>query len=216
MSNKELNTVEQDSTENNSSLNQPGSRRKFFKKAALGAAITTIPSHSVWAGRLISGNMSGNVSGWAEENDLGVLSHGYFKKASRTELDSERLKTFSSVFGGEPIANSGHGSMPTGLTLLEVMQNNKINNVGSNKTGGPGNVNMQLAAMYLNAAFHGSYGIHWPVISSGLYNNLTEYAYDLYAQATALSPGAAVVGCQLDKIIHEYHVGSESLAIVCS
>jgi hypothetical protein len=66
MSNKELNSVEQDSTKNNSSLNQPGSRRKFFKKAAIGSAlITTVTSRPVWGSVsqcTVSGNLSNNSS----------------------------------------------------------------------------------------------------------------------------------------------------------
>lgn len=65
MPNKQLNSVEQESTGNNSSLNQPGSRRKFFKKAAIGSAlITTVSSRSVLAaGCTMSGNLSNNTSG---------------------------------------------------------------------------------------------------------------------------------------------------------
>ncbi|MGJ8693917.1 MAG: hypothetical protein ACSHW0_15725 [Thalassotalea sp.] len=64
MSNKELNSVEQDSTPTNSSLNQNASRRGFFKKAVIGSAVvTTITSRPALAGICnLSGNLSNNVS----------------------------------------------------------------------------------------------------------------------------------------------------------
>ena len=82
MSNKQLNSVEQNSTENNSSLNQPGSRRGFFKKAAVGSAlITTVSSAPVWGVNInsISGNLSGNTSGCYQVHTFDGNSPGYYQ-----------------------------------------------------------------------------------------------------------------------------------------
>jgi len=177
------------------------SRRSFLKKATIGATIASIPAHSVWAGRLISGNMSGNVSQFASERPLAILSHGYYKKKRRSV--SGRDMTFSQAFGAEPIPNQGYPAMPTGLTLLDVMQNWKIKGEGGNKTGGPGNVNMQLATMYLNA-YHDGGLTSWPVVDSfnGPFFSLSSYASYLYSQAL-LNP--TNVGNQLGLIIDTHH-----------
>jgi len=188
-----------DSAESSSTV---AKRRNFLKKAAVGATIASIPSHSVWAGRLISGNMSGNVSGWAEEKDLKIRSHGFYKQ----HLGYGQDTLFSVAFGGEPIPMVGK-SLPSGLTLLDVMLNSKINNDSQNKTGGPSMVNAQLATMYLNAKNHAQYVkdgvIHWPVVNttSGPFYSLNEYADYLYAQAVG-SP--TTVGDSLAQIICTY------------
>lgn len=66
MSDKEIESVEQDSAKSNSSLNVSNSRRGFFKKAAVGSAlITSIAAKPVWGGNdncTVSGMISGNLS----------------------------------------------------------------------------------------------------------------------------------------------------------
>lgn len=209
MPNKELNSVEQDSTINNSSLNKPGSRRKFFKKAALGAAITTIPSHSVWAGRLISGNMSGNVSGWADCNKLAIYSHGKFHTPQNSNGNGKILLSdifsttlnkvlsdakWSDIFTSAPL----DGANAYNDDLLQVF----IDNESTHKM-----VNIQIVAMYINAVLsfnNQQEGVFWPVVGD-LFSTPEAYAIDLYNQAVGNEGNVAYA---LGKIIDEHHVGN--------
>jgi len=213
----DLNSEQLDNQQDSQDLEQTKTRRSFLKKATIGATIASIPAHSVWAGRLISGNMSGNVSGWGDDYILGILSHGYYKNPKKDAPQRDIL--FVTAFGGEPFSNNGKPTLPTGLTLLDVMENKEAvyttsqnGGGGKNKTGGPGNVNMQLAAMYLNAFYHGTLTV-WPVVENGTFLDMMAYGDYLYKQA-ALDP--AGVGCELDKIIHAHHSGEEPLDMVCS
>lgn len=206
---KNTDTQDNDAQQNNTVTK----RRNFLKKAAVGATIASIPSHSVWAGRLISGNMSGNVSGWAQEQNLAIRSHGFYKNPNHQGYGQATL--FSTAFGGEPIANLGKNPMPTGLTLLDVMQSYKINGENGNKTGGPGNVNCQLATMYLNALNHSMAVkdgiVHWPVVSqTGPYYNIDDYADDIYKQAL-LNPIS--VGASLAQIICTYGTDPDACVV---
>jgi len=199
---KMSNTEEQDKS-SAQQVSTVAKRRDFLKKATVGAAIATIPSHSVWAGRLISGNMSGNVSGWAQEGKLATLSHGYYK----THIGNGEQMLFSDAFGGEPIENMGE-VMPAGLTLLDVMNNFAIDGDNGNKSGGPGMVNAQLATMYLNAKNSGGL-TYWPVVntSTGPFYSLQEYGAYLYDQARnpTFPATSESVGEALDLIINQHH-----------
>ena len=85
MSNKQLNSVEQDSTENNSSLNQPNSRRGFFKKAAIASPILlSVAGKPAWGSTIIcSGSISGNVSQFGDDIQ-GGCSQGRWKTIAET------------------------------------------------------------------------------------------------------------------------------------
>lgn len=212
-----------DVTDNNDSVQQASTvskRRNFLKKASVGAAIVTIPSHSAWAGRLISGNMSGNVSGWAQEQKLAILSHGFYKKESKGKGESHQGygqdTLFKDAFGGEPIDSSYTHLFPKGLTLLDVMKNEEVkleSGTEKERTGGPSNVNMQLAAMYLNAFNHDKVVkntlIHWPVVDklNGPFTSFFAYGSYLYTLALA-KPHE--VGSALGQIINTHHADTET------
>lgn len=83
MSDKEIKSIEQDSSKSNSPLNATNSRRGFFKKAALGSAlITSVSSSPVWGSTIgsISGNLSGNTSEHCQlTTTFDGFSPGYYK-----------------------------------------------------------------------------------------------------------------------------------------
>lgn len=181
--------------------NEKPARRSFLKKAAVGATIASIPSHSVWAGRLISGNMSGNVSGWGDCHLLAIWSHGKYKIPTNNGRIYTALhqKTWSSVFGfGRDPFDGGDANLK-----LETFIGN----------GGNPSINAQLVAMYFNAALHGSYGVYWPVIANGLFNTPEAYAQYLWDQANLY--GAGPVAGQLGDIIDEHHAGGTGLKLTC-
>jgi len=99
-----MSDIKDPSQEQKALQNQKPARRSFLKKAAVGATIASIPSHSVWAGRLISGNMSGNVSGWAQECELVVHSHGGWKNNFSSFVPDQ---SFYNTFLGDVIIASG-------------------------------------------------------------------------------------------------------------
>lgn len=157
------------------------SRRKFFKKAAIGATIASIPTRSVWANGVISGHISGNVSGASDVCEiLAIWSHGKYK----TPTNPGRIYTpyhsytWQYVFG---LLTPYSGVAAT--TTLE----NIINADGHDA---------QLATMYINAKLHGTDGVFWPVVANGSFNSEEEYAQYLY-------PYAAQIG----GIIDEHHAG---------
>jgi hypothetical protein len=192
MSNKELNSVEQDSTKNNSSLNQPGSRRKFFKKAAIGVTIASIPTRSVWAtnnGGIISGHISGNMSGASDVCDrLAIWSHGKFKTPTNngrifTDFHSY---TWLSVFGSSRPPYSGVANT---TTLAAIINGNTTDS--------------QLATMYINAKLHhpsATYGVYWPVVANGSFASEEAYAQYLYDLGSG-------VGGSIGTLITEHHAG---------
>ena len=196
MSNQDMNSSKQESMAQ-SLLAEKTSKRRFFKKAALGAAITTIPSHSVWAGRLISGNMSGNVSGWGDDCHLyAIWSHGKFK----TPTNNGRILTpyhaykWKDVFG---LGRPPYSNVNPDTTLEDIINSN--------------GTDAQLATMYINAKLHfqvGS-GVYWPVVENGLFMSEEEYVQHLYDFGSG-------IGGSIGALIDEHHAGGTGLKNTCS
>lgn len=198
----DFNNIEPSSVQNKAKLNKAvKNRRNFLKKATVGATLASIPAHSVWAGRLISGNMSGNVSGWGECQLLAIWSHGKYKIPTNNGRIYTPLhqQTWAQVFGAtRPPFDGGDKTKK-----LETFIGN----------GGNPSINAQLVAMYFNAALHGQYGIYWPVVANGMFNNAFEYAEYLWDQANTFGPGT--IAGQLGDIIDEHHAGGEGLKATC-
>lgn len=191
------------------------SRRVFLQKSALGASLVTIPAQSVWAGRLVSGAISGGQS-WAGGPSivLALRSPGYFKN-NNTISAAISAVPFNSIFPGGPFRHADRPIIPADTTLLEILQNpgngggggkNGLGGGNQEKLGGPSNVNVFLVCMYLNALYHNpfsSHGITWPVVDNGLFANAEDYASYLYGLATADPDG---VGSNLSQVVCINHL----------
>jgi hypothetical protein len=196
-----------DSENKELTVSKPSTRRTFMKKAAVGATIASIPAHSAWAGRLISGNLSGNVSGWDNgTTTLAIYSHGQFKTGSSHQYMVPN-RTWSYVFGAgrDPFKESGSTvTIPNSLTLQQFIDNNFFDN-DKNKPAGPNDINMQLVTMYVNALNNGS-GTVWPVVENGLFINAEEYAKYLWDQANRMDTSPSAVSDLLKRIIDDHHI----------
>jgi len=183
-------------------LKHTKTRRSFLKKATIGATIASIPAHSVWAGRLISGNMSGNVSGWSECEDLAIFSHGRYRTSNKhhTEVSSYLILTWKSVFGLTRAPFNDKETSPD--------ENNNLQHfIDLN------GVNAQLATMYINAARstdggpNGDGVVYWPVVTNGTFSSAEAYAEYLWDQADQY--GASQINNELGDIITQHHVGKQ-------
>ena len=174
-------------------------RRTFLKRATAGAVIASIPGRSAWAGIAGSIVASGHGSDWSQNTCTEILSHGFWHKGEQWAVSTST--TFKSAFGGEPIDPSDNA---TGKTLLQV-----LNSSGNGPTGlgGPANVNVHMAAMYLTAAHFAanpvpnSLGIFYPAVQQ--HGSLAAYGSYLYAEASA---APSTVGLLLSNTIENYHV----------
>jgi hypothetical protein len=213
--------MEESNVSSETNLSSTNSRRKFLTKAAVGATIASIPAHSVWAGRLISGNMSGNVSGWGECEYLAIWSHGKFKSGNNDKGKGRISSTFQtetwlSVFGvARPPFRSEDGDE---ANTLQYYIDQEAQNTGQQKKQNDqqekkkATVNAQIATMYVNASLHGSEGVNWPVVPTP-FATTKVYARYLWDQANLFGEG--VVADQLGAIIKEHHAGGEGLHNTC-
>lgn len=184
MSNKEFGTSEQVSTVAASSTEKSNSRRKFFKKAAIGATIASIPTRSVWANGVISGHISGNVSGASDVCDiLSIWSYGKYK----TPTNNGRIRTIYHDYTWEYVFGTltPYGNASETMTLEQI-----INHKGKDADMR----NAQLATMYINTQLHGSEGVFWPVVANGSFATAEDYVQYLYPFAS-----------QISDIIDEHH-----------
>jgi hypothetical protein len=211
MSNKELNSVEQGSTENHSSLNQPGSRRKFFKKAALGSAlITTMASRPAWGTNTctVSGKLSGNLSHQADLDEcIGYgFSPGGWKNFNGNPSDWP-----------SPLSSSEGGPS---LTLASL--NNKDNNwlyvtsIGQSIdiTGPTGDANDLPVETLHTLLTNGTYGIHRRFVQ-GLLNtmayNANWYRGPSSSVGSNLFPFLADWPYTIDELITAYNTNNTAI-----
>ena len=178
-------------------------RRSFLKKSVIGASIATIPAHSVWAGRLISGNMSGNVSGWAECSDLSLLSHGQYKSNQVGISNYPYNQTWNDIMGSErpPFGNANWKN------ILAVYFQDGKDPVSNDNITGPNNINLHILTMYFNAIGN-DLRVKWPVVPN-LFPTAEAYAHYLWKEAYS-GKGTAVVGTQIDLVIETHHHGKNS------
>ena len=188
-------------------------RRTFLKRATAGAVIVSIPAKSVWANGITASIVaSGHGSDWNGGNDIALLSHGLWKQRlhptkTNGNHGTHRIEnvSFSSVFGGNPIEDGAGVAFDSDNTLFYGLNGADPSGKNDNDWKGPGTVNCQMIAMYLNAKYHGTLGLDYPVVNAVTgrpFSSLDDYAVKLYELAT-IDPGT--VGSQLSSLIDLYH-----------
>lgn len=188
-------------------------RRTFLKRASAGAVIVSIPAKSVWANGITASIVaSGHGSDWNGGNDIALLSQGIWKQrldpvATNGNSGTHSLDnvSFSSVFGGNPIEDGVGGTFDSDNTLFNVLCGYNPAGDIENVWKGPGTVNCQITAMYLNAKYHGTLGLDYPVVNALTgrpFSSLDDYAIKLYELAIS---DPDTVGSQLSALIALYH-----------
>ncbi|WP_158971615.1 hypothetical protein [Paraglaciecola sp. L3A3] len=177
--------------------NNTKQRRTFLKRASAGAVIASIPGRSAWAtiaGSVVaSGHGSNNIPSTSVA-PIALLSHGFWKQRLHPTRNNGRRGShradnvaFNSVFTASSITD----------TFYEVL------------TGSQDNVHFQMVAMYLNAKYHGTLGINYPVVYNAYYSEATNAAYpdlDAFAQQLwSLSLTNSNFGSELDDLINNNH-----------
>jgi hypothetical protein len=188
-------------------------RRTFLKRATAGAVVVSIPAKSVWANGITASIIaSGHGSDWNGGNEIALLSHGIWKQRldpsstnGNNGTHSAENVSFSSIFHGNPIKDGIGITFDSDNTLFNVL--NGYNPAGDidNTWKGPGTVNCQIIAMYLNAKYHGTLGLDYPVVNAVTgrpFSSLDDYADKLYALAIS-DPNT--LGSQLSAVIDLYH-----------
>jgi hypothetical protein len=198
--------------------NDTSVRRTFLKRASAGAVIASIPGRSAWA--TVNGSVvaSGHGSGTSSGACTQLLSHGYWKMHLGDWGSVPTSQTFVQAFGGPAIGNTSGQNIPasgyynSSLTLSYIIAREGN---GPSGFGGPENVNIQMIAMYLNAANHGqllsNQLLYYPVLANyaGKLNPSDgpgSYGAYLYSQALS-NPGA--LGLLLSSTISTNHAPSD-------
>jgi hypothetical protein len=192
-------------------------RRTFLKRATAGAALVSIPGRSAWA--TVNGSVvaSGNGSNTTVGACIQLLSHGKWKTHLNEWGVVPTNETFSNAFGGLAFIKLTGKPDPT-ASITYTDPTISLQQAMSNTHPGPGNVNVQMAAMYITAANHGrqigSEVIYYPVLQE-LYgagataqskaDALAAYGRFLYTQAIS-NPGE--LGKTLGELIDENHAPS--------
>lgn len=188
-------------------------RRTFLKRATAGAVIASIPAKSVWANGITSSIVaSGHGSDWNGGNSIALLSHGIWKQRLDPDVTNGNNGThsgdnvsFADVFHGNPIEDGVGGTFGSDNTLFNVLWGCDPDGTRNNEWKGPGTVNCQIVAMYLNAKYHGTLGLDYPVVNTTTgrpFASLDDYATKLYELAVS-DPNT--VGSQLSSLIDLYH-----------
>lgn len=179
-------------------------RRTFLKRATAGAVIASIPGRSAWANIQGSIIASGHGSDMNDGLATALLSQGYWKKHSFGNVSGS--ETFEGAFGSSTRAfkvknNGSAGKFNSDNTLINILNGRKPNGEKSNKWKGPNDVNVQMIAMYLNAANHnGSEGVYYPVVDN--HGTLAKFGIWLY---NSVNDDPFGVGTFLKNTIEDNH-----------
>ena len=170
-------------------------RRRFVKKAAVGAALVSLPVRSVWANGITNSIVaSGHGSDWANNQTLTLQGPNYWL----TNIPLlERNTRFNLVFGGNAIKGksdsseiktNGDGSVKVAgdaRTLSDILElKNNTKPAGEAKgLAGPNDYNRLLVSMYLNAKYSGNpvYDVEYPVANGRPFANADDFAKHLYS-----------------------------------
>ena len=171
------------------------SRRRFVKKAAVGASLVALPVRSVWANGITNSIVaSGHGSDWANGGTLSLLTPDDWANQIHT---NDANTTFVSIFGEKGYSASSHegiryknnGSIKKiggDRTLSEILQLRNDNYTSGNATwlAGPNDYNRLMVAMFLNAKYGdtppGS-SLHYPVANGRPFATPEAYAMQLVA-----------------------------------
>lgn len=170
-------------------------RRTFLKRASAGAALASIPGRSAWA--TVNGSVvaSGQGSDFSQDVEIKLLSHGIWKQRTHPTLNNGNRGThradnvaFNSVFTLSTISDTFH----------EVLN------------GSQQNVHFQMVAMYLNAKYHGTLGLVYPIVKNALYPETSGAPFDSYSEYAAelwsMYLSNPNLGSELDGLIVSNHV----------
>lgn len=140
-------------------------RRNFLVKSSKGVGagllMAALPTKSVWATGI--GNSmaaSGHGSDLGGAVSLRIRGRNYLlNNVASFDLD----QTFENVFGIRAFrgANNTYGA---DVTLRMVLSGVDANNVTDNQLRGPGNLNRNMARVYLNAIYHNGIQIVYPIL----------------------------------------------------
>lgn len=171
------------------------SRRRFVKKAAVGASLVALPVRSVWANGITNSIVaSGHGSDWANGSTLSLLTPDDWAN----EIDiNDADTTFVSIFEKKGYNSKAHqgvrynkyGSVKkisADRTLSEILQLRKPNKPAGEATwlAGPNDYNRLLVAMYLNAKYGNTMPgsrLHYPVANGRPFATPEAYATQLVA-----------------------------------
>ena len=187
------------------------SRRRFVKKAAVGASLVALPVRSVWANGITNSIVaSGHGSDWANGASINLQSPRYwFNNLSSSEL----MISFNSTFGGNPVDRTG-ALMSSDRTFAEILapyatlsqKGVKYRDLSNEQKDllGKKQYNARLVAMYFNAYFgqDGSnmHNVVYPVANGRPFQSPEMFATHLYS-ITISDPFLS--GKQIGQLINE-------------
>jgi len=174
-------------------------RRRFVKKAAVGAALVSLPVRSVWANGITNSIVaSGHGSDWANNQTLKLQGPDYWA-ANIPSMDANMK--FKDVFEAKAIKGYSDSSdyniksdgspETTGnkrtLNDILTLTNNPSRQGKAKHLAGPNDYNRLLVAMYLNALYGagGSFDVEYPVANGRPFANAKEFAMHLYSITSA-------------------------------
>lgn len=201
----------------NDTVDEKSSRRRFLKRSSAGVILASLPAASVWGQENSSIAASGVGSNGVSARSISLLSPGYWKNHTGDWGSISTSATYYDYTGSLPFG-VGYSHEMSRLTLLEILENpgNGKNGQKPGKYGGPGNINVFIVDMLLNAANHGrtlsGQLVSLPVISSssfgfsgsnnGTFSSLR--AFGEYLHGSAIGNERAVAR-ELSSLVDDNH-----------
>ncbi|MCC5853628.1 MAG: hypothetical protein JJU30_12365, partial [Alkalimonas sp.] len=147
---------------------------------------------------------SGHGSDFANGQCLHLKSSGFFGNngnGAQSQSFPENNLRFIDIFPGTPFDLPPMPSKAVSdITMSDVLQVNG-EFIGSTK------INRFMAAVYMNAVYHGQYGIYFPILGSSptlqTANDLANYLWNL-----ANENNTAVLSKEFESLVNNNHPGS--------
>lgn len=178
-------------------------RRKFLTRTGVGLVVASLPAKSVWAssnGLAQSIVASGQGSEFNNSTPIKLQSSGFWGNTGSGSAKNnvpELAFLFRHVFKYDPLALSSWQLKKSGIDIKKITlaDTSQVNGVCQ----GAGKENRFITAIYLNAVYHGKFGIHFPIIgSSPTFGTLEDLAKYLYSKA---SIHGAAFAAELEQLI---------------
>lgn len=178
-------------------------RRKFLTRAGVGLVVASLPAKSVWAssnGLAQSIVASGQGSEFTNSQPIKLKSSGFWGNSGGGSAKNnvpELSLLFRNVFKGNALALREWQLKRNKIDINKITLGDaaQVNGVCQ----GAGKENRFITAVYLNALYHGKFGIHFPIIgSSPTFNTLDDLAEYLYRNA---SIHGAAFAAELEQLI---------------